>query len=409
MKLAQRTARLGTENAFTVLEEVQCLIRQGHDVVNLGIGDPDFDTPGHVKAAAVRALDANRTHYSPSAGILPLREAIAAHLTDTRGVAYTAEEIVVTPGAKPVIFFAIMAIAEEGDEVIYPNPGFPIYESVIAYSGARPVPLPLVEARAFRFDPEAFRRFASPRTRLIILNSPNNPTGGVLRREDLQAVAEVARERDCWLLADEIYSRFLYEGEHASIATLPGMKERTILLDGFSKTYAMTGWRLGYAGMPAALAAHVARLVTNSVSCTTTFVQDAGIEALSGPQAPVTEMMAEFRARRDLVVAGLNRIPGIRCQVPAGAFYAYPNVTEACRRVGARDADAFARRLLHEAHVAVLSRSCFGPRVPGETEEYVRISFAASRDQLAGGLRRIAAFIEKQMKRDARCEIRDAR
>lgn len=394
MKLAQRTARLGTENAFSVLEEVHGLVRQGHDVVNLGIGDPDFDTPLHIKRAAARALEANRTHYSPSAGILPLREAVAAHLSSTRGVEYRPEEIVVTPGAKPVLFFALMAIAEEGDEVIYPNPGFPIYESVIAYSGARPVALPLEEACDFRFDGNALRRLAGPRTRLIILNSPNNPTGGVLRREDLQVVAEVARECDCWVLADEIYSRFLYEGEHASVASLPGMKERTILLDGFSKTYAMTGWRLGYAGMSADLAAHLARLVTNSLSCTTTFIQDAGIEALTGPQGPVGEMMAEFRARRDLVVEGLHRIPGIHCRTQAGAFYAYPNVTQACRRSGCADADAFARRLLHEAHVAVLSRSCFGPRIPGETDEYIRISFAASRDQLAEGLRRLRTFLE---------------
>jgi aspartate/methionine/tyrosine aminotransferase len=396
MKFAERTSRLGTENAFSVLAEVQRLAAQGHDVINLGIGDPDFDTPTHVKEAAVAALAANRTHYSPSAGVPALRDAIVRHLERTRGLGYSPEQVVVVPGGKPILFFSLLAIAEPGDEVIYPNPGFPIYESVITYAGARAVPLPLLEERDFRFDAAALRDLASPRTRMIILNSPSNPTGGVLEPADLEAVAAVAMERDCWVLADEIYSEFLFEGRHHSIAALPGMQERTILLDGFSKTFAMTGWRLGYGAMRADLAAHVARLMTNSVSCTATFVQDAGIAALTGSQEPVRAMIGEFRARRDLVVAGLNRIPGFRCLTPHGAFYAYPNVTGACRRLGVPDAEALQERLLHEAGVAVLARSCFGPRNEGEAEEYVRISFATSRELLEAGLDRIRRYMERQ-------------
>jgi aspartate aminotransferase len=266
---------------------------------------------------------------------------------------------------------------------------------VISYLGGKAVPAPLLEERSFRFDATALRDLASSRTRVIILNSPSNPTGGVLERSDLEAVADVARERDCWVLADEIYSEYLYGGRHESIATLPGMRERTILLDGFSKTYAMTGWRLGYGAMNRMLAEHLARLLTNSVSCTATFIQDAGIEALEGPQESVCAMMREFRARRDLVVEGLNAIPGVRCQCPAGAFYVYPNVTEACRLVGARDAEAFQERLLHEGEVAVLARSCFGPRNVGETEEYIRISFSTSRERLAEGLHRMRRFVER--------------
>lgn len=395
MRLAERARRLGTENAFTVLAEVQKLERQGRSVVNLGIGDPDFDTPGNVKQAAIRALEGNRTHYSPSAGVPPLREAIATYLNRSRGLDYRPEEIVVTPGGKPVIFFSLLAIADPGDEVVYPNPGFPIYESVISWLGAKAVPLPLLEERNFRFDIDMLRERVNPRTRMIILNSPSNPTGGVLSRGDLEIVAQLAQENDCWVLADEIYSEYLYEGQHESIAAIPGMKERTIVLDGFSKTYAMTGWRLGYGAMPQPLADHIARLATNSVSCTATFVQDAGVEALTGSQESVREMIGEFRARRDLVVEGLNQIPGISCQLPLGAFYVYPNVTGACRRLGVPNAEAFQERLMHEGGVAVLARTCFGPRNEGEGEEYVRISFATSRELLTEGLRRMREFIER--------------
>ncbi|HEU4754732.1 MAG TPA: pyridoxal phosphate-dependent aminotransferase, partial [Armatimonadota bacterium] len=362
--------------------------------VSLGIGDPDFDTPANIREAAKRALDAGRTHYGPSAGIPALREAVAAYLTRTRGVEFRPEEVVITPGGKPVIFNTILALAGPGDEVIYPNPGFPIYESVINFAGAKAVPMALVESREFRLHLEQLRRSVSPRTRLIILNSPNNPTGGVLSRQDLEAVAEMARECDAWVLSDEIYSEFLFEGQHTSITQVPGMKERTILLDGFSKSYAMTGWRLGYGAMPVALAEKIAQMNTNSVSCTATFVQDAGVEALNGPQEAVRSMIAEFRARRDLAVAELNAIPGISCVNPLGAFYAFPNVTGACRMLGLKTAEEFQHAMLHDGGVAVLARGNFGSRNEGEDQEYVRVSFATSRELLREGLRRMRALIE---------------
>jgi aspartate aminotransferase len=395
MRLAARMSRLGTENAFTVLAEVARLRAAGRDIVSLGIGDPDFDTPEHIRAAAKEALDRGRTHYCPSPGIPELREAAAAYLERTRGVPFSPAEVVVTPGAKPILFQSILALAEPGDEVIYPNPGFPIYESVIQFAGATPVPAPLVEPRAFRLDVEALRRAASPRTRMLILNSPNNPTGGVLDRDDLEAVAEIACRHDAWVLADEIYSEFLFEGRHASIAQVPGMKERTILLDGFSKTFAMTGWRLGYAAMPEPLAEKISQLNTNSVSCTATFVQDAGVAALTGPWEPVRAMIGEFRARRDLALAELNRLPGVSCVEPLGAFYAFPNVTGACRLLGLRGAEELQEALLHRGGVAVLARSNFGARNAGETEEYVRLSFATSRELLAEGLRRMRVLLER--------------
>lgn len=396
MRLAERMSRLGTENAFTVLAEVQRLRAAGRDIVSLGIGDPDFDTPTHVRDAAKKALDQGRTHYNPSAGIPELRDAAAAYLTRTRGLEYQPDEIVITPGAKPILFFTILALAEEGDEVIYPNPGFPIYESVIQFAGAKAVPAALVEERQFRIDVEQLRRAANSRTRLIIINSPNNPTGGVLSRSDLEAIAEIAQEHDAWVLADEIYSEFLFEGKHASITQISGMKERTILLDGFSKTFAMTGWRLGYGAMPAPLAEKIAQLNTNSVSCTATFAQDAAVAALTGPWEPIHAMIAEFQARRDMAVAELNRIPGISCVVPEGAFYAFPNVTEACRLLGLRNAEEFQHAMLHDGGVAVLARSNFGARNEGEDQEYVRISFATSRELLMEGLHRIRALIESR-------------
>jgi len=394
MKFADRVSRLGTETAFTVLAEVERLRAAGRDVVSLGIGDPDFDTPEHVRDAAKRALDAGRTHYGPTAGIRALREAAAAHLSQTRGVEFAPEEVVVTPGAKPLLFFGILAAAGPGDEVLYPNPGFPIYESVIRFAGATPVPMPLVEERGFGLDPAQLRRAASPRTRMILLNSPNNPTGGVLSREDLEAVAAVARERDAWVLTDEIYREFLYEGEFASIASIPGMKERTILVDGFSKTYAMTGWRLGYGAMPTPMAERISLLAMNCHSCTATFLQEGGVAALRGPQRPVRAMIAEFAARRELALAALNGIEGVRCAAPRGAFYLFPNVTGACRRLGVASAEELQHLLLHRGGVAVLARSHFGSRNEGEDQEYVRISFATSRERLAEGLRRMRELIE---------------
>lgn len=396
MRLAERMSRLGTENAFAVLAQVQKLAAQGRDIVSLGIGDPDFDTPAHIRQAAKDALDRGRTHYCPSAGVPELRQAVADYLTRSRGVDYSADEVVITPGAKPIIFNSILALVEPGDEVIYPSPGFPIYESVTNFVGARAVPMPLVEDRDFRVDLDHLRSSISARTRLIIINSPNNPTGGALSPEDLTEIGRMAEEADAWVLADEIYSEFLFEGGHASITQNPGLKERTILLDGFSKSFAMTGWRLGYGAMPAALAEKIAQLNTNSVSCTATFAQDAAIQALTGSWEPVRAMIDEFRARRDLAVAELNRIPGVSCVNPLGAFYAFPNVTQACRMLGLKNAEEFQNLMLHEGNVAVLARTNFGARCEGETQEYVRISFATSRELLTEGLRRIRSMIEQR-------------
>jgi aspartate aminotransferase len=390
---AARMARLGNENAFVVLAEVKELEASGRSIINLSIGDCDFPTPENIRQAAHAALEAGYTHYSPSPGIPALREAAARYFTRTRAIDVSPEEIIVTPGAKPILFFSLLALIDAGDEVLYPNPGFPIYESVIRFTGGTAVPLPLREERGFRFDPDDLRRRVTDRTRMIILNSPNNPTGGMLNREDLQAVAEVARQRDLWVLSDEVYCRYLYGGPHHSVASLPGMKERTILLDGHSKSYAMTGWRLGFAAVPLALAEPLALLITNSVSCTASFTQVAGVEALDGPQEAVEEMIGTFRDRRDRVVAGLNALPGVRCQAPDGAFYAYPNVTGACRRLGLPGAEALQHRLLHEAGVALLARTCFGPRNDGEQDEYLRLSFATSMETLEEGLRRMGEFL----------------
>jgi len=323
---------------------------------------------------------------------MPLRSAIARHVGETRGIDARPEHVVVTPGAKPIIFYSILALVEPGDEVIYPNPGFPIYESVIRFAGGRPVPAPLLETKGFRLDVDAVARLVTDRTRMIIINSPHNPTGSVLTRADLEALAELARRHDLWVLSDEIYSRIVFDGEFVSIASLPGMQERTIILDGFSKIYAMTGWRLGYGVMPEFLAEAVARLVTNCESCTATFTQYAGIAALTGPQQPSLAMVDEFRARRDMIVAGLNAIPGVTCHLPGGAFYVFPNVTGLCRRLGLPDAKALQERLLQDAGVAVLARSAFGAPLEDEREQYVRFSYATSRENIAEGLRRMQAF-----------------
>src|SRR3989304_3106090 len=344
MTFAARMARLGPEPAFGVPARARALERAGRQIVHLEIGEPDFDTPAHIKEAAKQALDAGATHYGPSAGLPELREAIAKHVAETRGVPVAPEEVVVTPGAKPIMFFTILALVGEGDEVIYPNPGFPIYESVINFAGGVPVPIPLREESGFGFDLTLFERRVSPRTRLIIINSPQNPTGGVLDLGQLERIAALAAARGIPVLADEIYRQFLYEGEFASILSLPGMRERTILLDGFSKSYAMTGWRLGYGVMPVPLAEQVTRLMVNSASCTASFVQLAGIAALQGDQAPVARMVAEFKRRRDLLVDGLNRLPGGRCAGPGGAFYVFPNITGTGRPSGEG-----AERILNEA------------------------------------------------------------
>jgi aspartate/methionine/tyrosine aminotransferase len=385
MDVAERMSRLGTESAFEVLARARALERQGRQIVHLEIGEPDFDTPAHIKEAAKQALDAGATHYGPSAGLPELREAIAKHIAETRGVPVSPDNVVVTPGAKPIMFFTIMALANRGDEVIYPNPGFPIYESVINFVGAVPVPIPLREESDFGFDMELFERRVSPRTKLIIINSPQNPTGGVLDRGQIERIAAIATERNIPVLADEIYRQFLYDGDFVSILGVRGMHERTILLDGFSKSYAMTGWRLGYGVMPTDLAEHVTRLMVNSASCTASFVQLAGIAALHGDQAPVARMVAEFKRRRDLIVDGLNGLPGVRCRRPRGAFYVFPNVT-GTRRKSAEVAE----RLLNEAGVAVLGGTAFGEHGEG----YLRLSYANSEANLRLALERMRPIFQ---------------
>jgi aspartate aminotransferase len=380
MHVASRMSRLGTESAFEVLARARALERQGHRIIHLEIGEPDFDTPEHIKTAAKQALDAGATHYGPSAGLPELREAIAKHIGETRGVPVSADEVVVTPGAKPIMFFIIMALVGEGDEAIYPNPGFPIYESVIRFVGGMPVPIPLREETGFGFDMAELERRVSPRTKLIIINSPENPTGGVLEPAQIERIAAIAAARRIPVLADEIYRQFLYDGEFQSIMTLPGMREHTILLDGFSKSYAMTGWRLGYGVMPASLAEHITRLMVNSASCTASFVQLAGVAALQGDQTPVARMVAEFKRRRDLLVDGLNTLPGVHCARPRGAFYVFPNIAGT-----GRSSAEVAERLLNEAGVAALSGAAFGEYGEG----YLRFSYANSEPNLREAIERM--------------------
>lgn len=394
MQIAQRMNRLGTETAFEVLAEVKKLQAQGKSIISFAIGEPNFDTPNHIVEAGVKALHEGYTHYGPSAGILPFRQSIARYISRTRGVKVQPEEVVVTPGAKPIIFYSILACINEGDEVIYPNPGFPIYESVINFVGARAVPLPLLEEKDFRFDTDKLKEKVTDKTRMIIINSPQNPTGGVLNQSDLSTIAELAIERDIWVLSDEIYCNMVYNGEFQSIISLPHMKERTILLDGFSKTYAMTGWRLGFGVMNPQLATHFARLETNSVSCTATFTQKAGIEALEGPQNVSLNMIKEFKSRRDIIVEALNDIQGISCKNPGGAFYVFPNVTQACHRLGLKDSRELQQYLLYEAGVAVLARTCFGQKNQEENQEYIRLSYATSRDDIIEGVKRIKKVVE---------------
>jgi len=389
MDYATRMSRLGTETAFEVLARAQALERQGRDVVHLEIGEPDFDTPRHIRDAAVRALDEGWTHYGPSAGLAELRETIAEDVSRTRGIAAQADHVVVTPGGKPILFFSLMALLDEGDEAVYPNPGFPIYESVIRFLGAKPVPLRLREENGWAFDPDELDRLLTPRTKVLILNSPHNPTGGVLSRAMLDRVAEAARRHDFYILSDEIYSRLVFEGEARSPASYPGLQERTIVLDGFSKTYAMTGWRLGYGVMETGLAKHVARLMTNCNSCTTSFVQRAGIAALRGPQDEVERMVAEFKRRRARLVGGLNELPGVSCRMPGGAFYAFPNITGT-----GMTSQAMADGLLDEAGVAVLSGTSFGAFGEG----YVRISSANSFANLEKALERMHDFLSARVR-----------
>jgi aspartate/methionine/tyrosine aminotransferase len=384
MRIADRMGRLGTESAFEVLARAKALERQGREIIHLEIGEPDFDTPEHIRAEAKRALDAGATHYGPAAGLPELRAAIAKHIAETRGVTVAPDEVVVTPGAKPIMFFTILALVNRGDEVIYPNPGFPIYESVINFVGGIPVPIPLLEETGFGFDLDLFEKRVSRKTRLIIINSPQNPTGGVLEKAEIERIADIARTLEIPVLTDEVYRQFLYEGEFFSIASLPGMREQCIILDGFSKTFAMTGWRLGYGVVPIALAEHLTRLMVNTVSCTAAFSQLAGIAALEGDQTAVGRMVAEFKRRRDLVVEGLNRMPGVSCRSPRGAFYVFPNVTRLRRKAG-----EVADRLMQDAGVAVLPGTAFGEHGEG----YLRLSYANSESNLRTALSHMAPVL----------------
>jgi aspartate/methionine/tyrosine aminotransferase len=386
MRIHPRALKLSGESAFQVLARAQEIEAQGRSVIHLEIGQPDFPTPAHICEAAIRAIQGGKTGYGPSLGYPPLRRAIAADAGRRRGMTFRPEQVVVTPGGKPILYYAINSLAGEGDEVVYPDPGFPMYASISAASGARPVPLFLREEKGFRFDPAEFRALLSPRTRLVVLNSPQNPTGGILTQEDLRVVAEEARRRDLVVLSDEIYGRILYQGQFVSIAALEGMAERTIVLDGFSKTYSMTGWRLGYGIVPEPLVEVFDRYNTNIVSCATTFNQYGALAALEGPQEPVLEMVDEFRRRRDFLVKGLNRLPGVRCLVPGGAFYAFPNV----ERSGLA-AEELARRLLEEAGVATLPGTAFGRGGEG----YLRLSYANSLPNLEEALRRMEEFLKK--------------
>jgi len=385
---AKRMETLGTETAFEVLAKAKALEKQGKDVVHLEIGEPDFDTPRNIKDAAVKALNAGYTHYGPSAGLPEFRETIAQYVSRTRGIKAEADEVVVTPGAKPIMCFSILALVNAGEEVLYPNPGFPIYESLVNFVEAKPVPIPLLEENDFRLDPEYVKSKITKKTKMIILNYPENPTGGILTKEDLKIIADCISNRDdVFVLADEIYSRILYEGKHESIASLPGMKEKTILLDGFSKTYAMTGWRLGYGVMRKDIAQKVAQLMTNSNSCTCSFTQMAGMEALKGSQDDAEKMVAEFKRRREVIVDGLNKIKGFSCKKPRGAFYVFPNIKGTgmdCRKLG--------DHLLYNAGVAVLPGTSFGKYGEG----YLRLSFANSVENIKKALDRIAKAVEKK-------------
>jgi len=378
---------LGTETAFEVLAKAKALEKQGREIVHLEIGEPDFDTPNNIKEAAVKAMKAGYTHYVPAAGIPELRQAIAEYLSKSRGISVDPDEVVVTPGAKPIIFFSILALVEPGDEVMYPNPGFPIYESMINFVGAKPVPMPLKEENDFRIDNDDTAKKITSKTKMIILNSPQNPTGGVLSKDNLEVVADKVKNRDdLFILSDEVYSQMPYEGKHLSIASLPGMKEKTILLDGFSKTYAMTGWRMGYAAMRKDLAQRIAQLMINSNSCTCAFTQMAGVEALRGPQTESGRMVEEFKKRRDVIVSGLNKIKGITCRKPHGAFYVFPNV-----KSFKMESKKLADHILQKGGVAVLSGTAFGAYGEG----YLRLSFANSVENIEKAMKKMEESLKE--------------
>jgi len=384
--LATRMQRLGTERAFEVLAKAKALEAQGKHIVHLEIGEPDFDTPRNIIDAAIRALNDGYTHYTPACGIQEARQAVASYVTKYKKVPAKAEEIVLMPGAKPLMLYTMLALINPGDEVIYPNPGYPIYESAINFVGGKAVPMPLLEENDFKLDIDDLARKINERTKLIIINSPANPTGGLLSRENLEQIADLVRDKNILIMSDEIYDRLVYEDEPVSIASLPGMKERTIILDGFSKTYAMTGWRLGYGVLPLDLVEHVARLAINTNSCAAAFTQMAGIEALTGSQEGAEHMKAEFKKRRDIIVDGLNSIPGISCRKPLGAFYAFPNI----RALG-KSSSEIANYILEEAGVAVLSGTDFGEYGEG----HLRLSYANSIENIQLALERIETAVRK--------------
>jgi aspartate/methionine/tyrosine aminotransferase len=388
LRLAKRMSRLGTETAFEVLVRARALERQGKNIIHLEIGEPDMDTPANVVEAGVDALRKGFTHYGPSAGLPELREAIAADVASSRGIRVSADEVVVVPGGKPIIFFTILALVEEGDEVIYPNPGFPIYESMINFLGAKAVPILLREERDFRLDVNELAGLITDRTKLIILNSPQNPTGGIITRKDVEDIAAAIGDRDIMVMSDEIYSRLMFEGEPYSIASIDGFRDRTIILDGFSKTYSMTGWRLGYGVMRSDLAVHIARLMTNSISCTATFTQMAGIEALGGDQSEPEKMRQEFQRRRDVFVSGLNQIKGFSCRLPKGAFYTFPNIKQT-----GWSSKKLADALLDDVGVAALSGTAFGAYGEG----HLRFSIANSIEHLQQALDRIDQWTKKHL------------
>ena len=393
MQLAKRMERLGTENAFVVLAEVNKLLSEGKDIISFCIGEPDFDTPKNIKNAAIKAIKNGFTHYGPSAGLPEARKAIAEYVSKTRNIDVDFSEVVITPGGKPIIYYTIHALAGSGDEIIYPNPGFPIYESIINFVGAKPIPAPILEEKKFTFDIENFKKLVNKDTKMIIINSPQNPTGGVLTEQDLKAISEIAIENNIAVLSDEIYLRIIYEGEFRSIASIEDMKEQTIILDGFSKTYAMTGWRIGYGVMNKELAEKIAQLETNCESCTATFTQMAAIEAYKGPQDETENMVEEFKARRDIIVDGLNDIKGFKCLKPKGSFYVFVNVTNACNSMGFSSSKKLQEYLLYKAGIAVLPRTSFGVKNEGENQEYIRLSYATSKQNILRGLARIKEAI----------------
>jgi aspartate aminotransferase len=388
LRLAQRMSRLGTETAFEVLVKARALEKQGRDIVHLEIGEPDFDTPANIVEAGISALRKGYTHYGPSAGLPELRQAIAEEISSTRGIKVAPEEVVVVPGGKPIIFFTILALCDVGDEVIYPNPGFPIYESMINFVGAKAVPIKLREERDFRLDVNELADLITDKTKLIIINSPQNPTGGVMTKQDVSDLAKAIGDRDIMVMSDEIYSRLIFEGDHHSISQEPDMQERTIILDGFSKTYAMTGWRMGYGVMRPDLANHISRLMTNSNSCTASFTQVAGVEAIKGDQKSVDKMNEEFIRRRDFFAERINQVKGFSCRVPKGAFYMFPNITKT-----GWPSKKLADAILDEAGVAALSGTAFGAYGEG----YLRFSIANSMDNLKKALDRVDEWTKKRL------------